>query len=56
VRLSGLAFLGRGYETVVGVPFGDSLESALGSTAAECVSKCPTGALAWKKPFNGPLS
>jgi ferredoxin len=56
VHLSGLAFLGRGYETVVGVPFGDSLESALGSTAAECVSKCPTGALVWKKPFNGPLS
>ena len=52
VRLSGLAFLGRGYETSVGVPFGDSLESALGSAAAECVEKCPTGALAWK---NGPL-
>jgi ferredoxin len=51
VHLSGLAFLGRGYETIVGVPFGDSLESALGSTAAECVSKCPTGALAWKKPI-----
>jgi ferredoxin len=48
VRLSGLAFLGRGYETVVGVPFGDSLESALGSAAADCVRECPTGALAWK--------
>ena len=48
VRLSGLAFLGRGYETVVGVPFGDSLKSALGSAAADCVRNCPTGALAWK--------
>jgi ferredoxin len=48
VRLSGLAFLGRGYETVVGVPFGDSLESALGNAAADCVRECPTGALAWK--------
>ncbi len=49
VRLSGLTFLGRGYETVVGVPFGDSLESALGSAAADCVRECPTGALAWEE-------
>ena len=44
----GLAFLGRGFDARVGVPFGDSLESALGSSAATCVQACPTGALAWK--------
>lgn len=50
VRLSGLAFLGRGYEAAVGVPFGDSLDSALGPAAADCVRECPTGALAWSEP------
>ena len=44
----GLTFIGRGFETVVGVPFSDSLDTALQKTAAECVEKCPTGALAWK--------
>ena len=45
---SGMTFLGRGFNTVVGVPFGESLESALGPLAADCVRECPTGALAWK--------
>ena len=45
---TGLAFIGRGYGTVVGVPFNDSLVTALGEKAGECVRDCPTGALAWK--------
>lgn len=44
----GLTFLGRGFDAVVGVPFGDALESALGASAEKCVQECPTGALAWK--------
>lgn len=45
----GLAFLGRGFDTVVGVPFGDSLGAALGQSAGRCVNECPTGALAWQR-------
>lgn len=46
----GLAFLGRGFDAVVGIPFGASLQEALGTSAGKCVAECPTGALAWKKP------
>jgi ferredoxin len=46
---TGLAFIGRGYGTVVGVPFNDSLVTALGEKAGECVRHCPTGALAWTR-------
>jgi len=44
----GLAFLGRGFDAVVGVPFGETLEAALGQSAGKCVQACPTGALAFK--------
>jgi ferredoxin len=43
---TGLAFLGRGYDVRVGVPFGGPLSSALAKTAEECSRACPTGALA----------
>jgi len=43
----GLTFLNRGVDAVVGVPFGASLEAALGQSADRCVKECPTGALAW---------
>jgi ferredoxin len=46
----GLTFLNRGFDAVVGTPFGESLESALGQSASHCVTACPTGALAWKNP------
>ena len=45
----GLTFIGRGFDTVVGVPFNESLGAALQSTAGECVKHCPTGALALKE-------
>jgi ferredoxin len=45
----GLAFIGRGFETTVGVPFGKDLREALTFTTAECVAACPTAALAWKR-------
>jgi predicted molibdopterin-dependent oxidoreductase YjgC len=42
----GMAFLCRGYDCTVGVPFGEPLDAGLTSTAEECVACCPTGALA----------
>jgi len=44
----GLAFVGRGFNVRVAVPFDGSLEEGLQRTAAECVAACPTGALAFK--------
>jgi len=45
----GLAFIGRGFDVRVNVPFGRSLAEGLQRVAAECVAACPTGALAMKK-------
>jgi len=45
----GLAFIGRGFDVRVAVPFRRSLAEALGKAAAECVAACPTGALAFKE-------
>jgi ferredoxin len=45
----GLAFAGRGFNTQVMVPFGESLQHGLRIAAAECVATCPTGALAFMK-------
>jgi NADH dehydrogenase/NADH:ubiquinone oxidoreductase subunit G len=45
----GLAFIGRGFDVRVGVPFGGTIEEGLGSAAAECVEACPTGALAFRR-------
>jgi ferredoxin len=44
----GLAFVGRGFEVRVGVPFNRTFEEALSKAAAECVAACPTAALAFK--------
>ena len=43
----GLAFTGRGFNTKVTVPFGETLQNGLRAAAAECVAACPTGALAF---------
>ena len=45
----GLAFTGRGFNTQVTVPFGESLQNGLRIATAECVAACPTGALAFMK-------
>jgi predicted molibdopterin-dependent oxidoreductase YjgC len=42
----GLAFVGRGFNVRVGVPFSRALEEGLRRCAAECAAACPTGALA----------
>ncbi|MFH1718348.1 MAG: 2Fe-2S iron-sulfur cluster-binding protein [Planctomycetota bacterium] len=44
----GLAFIGRGFDVRVQVPFGRSVAEGLKRSAAECVAACPTGALASK--------
>ena len=44
----GLAFIGRGFDVRVGVPFNRSLEEGLGKVAAQCVAACPTAALSFK--------
>ncbi|MGL6226596.1 MAG: 2Fe-2S iron-sulfur cluster-binding protein [Thermoguttaceae bacterium] len=45
--LPGLAFLGRGFDVQVGVPFDETLEKGLGDLAEQCVTACPTAALAF---------
>ena len=44
----GLAFIGRGFNVQVAVPFGRSIADGLKQTAERCVGGCPTGALAFK--------
>jgi ferredoxin len=44
----GLAFVGRGFDVRVAVPFNESLAEGLKIAAAQCVQACPTGALAFK--------
>jgi len=44
----GLTFIGRGFDVRVGVPFNRSIAEGLQKVAAQCVTACPTGALAFK--------
>lgn len=41
----GMSFIGRGFDVVIGVPFGEALENGLGKVARQVVEECPTGAL-----------
>jgi NADPH-dependent glutamate synthase beta subunit-like oxidoreductase len=45
----GLTFIGRGFDVQVAVPFDHSIAEGLKKTAGECVTSCPTGALAFKE-------
>jgi hypothetical protein len=44
----GLTFIGRGFDVVVGVPFGESTRDGLRTAALEVADACPTGALSRK--------
>ncbi len=44
----GLAFIGRGFNVKVAVPFDEKLKDGLTACALQCVENCPTGALAKK--------
>jgi ferredoxin len=43
----GLTFIGRGFDVRVAVPFDRSIAEGLKQTANQCVTACPTGALAF---------
>jgi ferredoxin len=45
----GLTFIGRGFDVRVGAPFNHTIEEGLQRVAEECVTHCPTGALAFKE-------
>jgi NADH dehydrogenase/NADH:ubiquinone oxidoreductase subunit G len=49
----GLAFVGRGFDVRVAVPFNEPLAEGLKVAAARCVQACPTGALAFKNGHEG---
>ena len=51
----GLTFTGRGFNTQITVPFGESLQNGLRAAAAECVATCPTGALAFREGEELPI-
>jgi NADPH-dependent glutamate synthase beta subunit-like oxidoreductase/ferredoxin len=48
-ELTGLSYVGRGFDVRIDVPFSQSLKEALINTAEKCVEACPTGALSSKK-------
>lgn len=47
----GLAFIGRGFDVKVGVPFSREIDEGLQKVGKECVEACPTGALVFKDDF-----
>ena len=47
-ELTGLSFVGRGFNVRVDVPFTRSMDEALTKTAAKCANACPTGAISFK--------
>ncbi|TSA30058.1 MAG: glutamate synthase [Bacteroidetes bacterium] len=47
-ELLGLAFVGRGFDVRIAVPFSKTLQEGLEKAAAACVEGCPTGALAYR--------
>jgi len=49
----GLTFIGRGFDVRVGVPFDGPLEASLRQSARDCVTHCPTGALAFRDGSRG---
>jgi len=45
----GLTFIGRGFDVVIGVPFGEAISSGLEAVGQQVVDECPTGALAMRE-------
>lgn len=46
-ELTGLSFIGRGFDVRVDVPMNRTLDDALTKTAARCAEACPTGAISF---------
>ncbi|OGF44622.1 MAG: hypothetical protein A2231_12890 [Candidatus Firestonebacteria bacterium RIFOXYA2_FULL_40_8] len=51
-EISGFAYIDRGFKSRIDVPFNKKINKVMEKTAEECVSKCPTGALAQQKIDN----
>lgn len=47
-EMTGLAFVGRGFDVRIDVPFTRTLGEALAKTAAKCADACPTGAISFR--------
>jgi ferredoxin len=47
-ELTGLTYIGRGFDVRVDIPFNRELGEALTQTTKECVNACPTGAISYK--------
>jgi len=47
-ELTGVTFIGRGFDMEMAVPFSQDINQALTQTAKKCAEACPTGALALK--------
>ncbi|MFZ4398458.1 MAG: FAD-dependent oxidoreductase [Bacteroidales bacterium] len=43
--LTGLAYIGRGFEMHISVPFSKTLKQGIASAAQDCINVCPTAAL-----------
>lgn len=48
----GLSFIGRGFDVVIGVPFGEALSEGLVEVAELVIESCPTGAMSRRKAGN----
>jgi ferredoxin len=51
-EITGLSFVGRGFDVRIDVPFSQSMREGLTHAAKKCVEACPTGALAFKDSDN----
>lgn len=49
-ELTGLTYIGRGFDVRIDIPFDRELSQALTQSAKECVDACPTGAISLKDP------
>ena len=47
-ELTGLTYVGRGFDVRIDVPLNQSISEGLTHAANKCVEACPTGALAFK--------
>ncbi len=51
----GLAFVGRGFDVEVTVPFDGVMDEGLSKVAAECIDACPTAALSFAEKRRPPV-
>jgi ferredoxin len=47
-ELTGLTYVGRGFDVRIGIPFNETLQKSLEKTAIKCAESCPTGAISLK--------